>query len=284
MADDNIRVYFYNGEWLPYQTLYDDHGITLTPSTPITLYDTELNEYAAWIEHDTGNENIWVVPENRWYSQNELPYWIKTSRKFTVYLISQNLNLDIYTCQGNELYNYNGHLQSFQYMHLGFGITLTPSEIYFVKDNIIKCWYNRDINQYWDVDTVHWYPTAPDYSDDTPGDINAIGATGIFLYHSETGLPTHYGTLVNARQLQAMCMNFPDSGAFSYTKITSVTITGTWKILTEVYRSSKENPCVVFATKVSEDATEENSTSQTASSMNSNSLGNNATEMVVYDL
>lgn len=262
MSDNT--VYFYDGEWREYSELHDDYGITLTPSVPITLYDASLNTYSGWV--DSSNNDTWVVSDHRWYTQAELPYWKKTGKQFTVYLIDQPLNLDIYSLRSNELYAYNGTLQSFQVIHLGFGITLTPSEIYYVKDAVIKCWYNKDINQYWDVDTIHWYDTAPDYSEYTGLSINAVGSTGLFLYANPNRLATHYGALVDSSTLKPMHLNFPNSGELSYT-VTSVTISGTWRLLTEVSYSSKEKPSIVFATKVSEDTNTTSNSSQPDSSV-----------------
>lgn len=286
MADDNVRVYFYNGEWREFDYLHDHYGITLTPSTPTQVYDNSLHPHDGWIENDSGNHDYWVVyPEpteddrtGEWYTLNDLPYWIKLSTKFNVYLIGQLLQLDAYKRQTSELYNYNGALTSYDVMHNSFGITLTPSTVYFVKNNIIKCWYNPDhpTDRYWDVDTAHWYYDAPEYDHDVSGDINSVGATGLFLYYSVTGQPTSYGTLVDGHRLQPISLNMPLSGDLSCQRH-SIELTGTWKILTETAETSPTKPCIVFATKIydappNEDSSSTNSTSSSAAPNSSSSV------------
>lgn len=267
MANDNDRLYYYDGEWRTYDYLHENYGMTLDPATPVIRYDSSLNEYSGWI--DTSDNTTWIAQDNRWYTDNDIPYWTKLN-KVNIYLIDQNLNLNEYSLRESVAYPHNGQLQSFQYMHLGFGITLTPSEIYYIKDGVIKCWYNKDIDQYWDVDTVQWYDSPPDYDSGSggssggcgcgcncvnpgSGDINAVGAIGLFSYYSETGEPTKYGTLVNGDILRPVCITFPDSGDVSYTKHT-IKLTGTWKLLTETSNSSPIKPCIVVATKISEQA------------------------------
>lgn len=290
---DDSRLYYYNGEWQPYQTLHDEHGITLTPSTPITVYDNSLNGYHAWVEQSTNL--IWVVRDSQWYTSSTLPYWIKLDTPFKVYLIDEAKYYDAYKYRdGNVLYDYNGDLKNFDYMHNTFGMTRTPSSIYSVKDGIIECWFNPDIAvPYWDVYTRRWLPDPP--SHDEPGypdDIDAVGATGMFLYYSRTGSPTPYGTLVDGSMLQPMCLNFPDSGELSLTRHRTIILTGTWKILTETGRSSKEKPCIVFATKILEgndtSTTQSNTNSAQPLPDNSSSVqptnNSNFTEITVYDL
>lgn len=259
--DDNIRVYYYNGEWQQYDYLHITYGITLEPSTPITVYDDELNGYSAWIDTTDERHPIWVVRDSQWYFPEELPYWIKLDTKYNVYLIGQLLQLDTYTRASSEMYDYNGGLKSYLYMHNNFGITKTPSTVYYVKNNIIKCWYNPTPDpelpndKYWDVDTIQWYDRAPEYGGDT-GDINAVGATGLFLYYSETGLATSYGTVVDGHCLQPMCLNMPISGDMSCQRH-DIELTGSWRILTETSRTSAIKPCIVFATKISDIAPDE---------------------------
>ncbi len=270
--DDSIRLYYYNGEWQPYQTLHDEHGITLTPSTPITVYDNSLNGYPAWVEQDT--DNVWVVADQQWYTYDTLPYWVKLDTKYRVYLIDNPMYLDTYRLRTTEMYEYNGSLQNFDYMHNGYGITTTPSQVYLVQDGMIKCWYNQDILDlpYWDVDSRRWVATPPHSG--SSGGINDIGSTGMFLFTNTSGTPVHYGTFIQGSQLQPICLNFPYSGELSCTKFSSVEITGTWRLLTETSVTSPTKPCVVFAIKVSESS----NTSGTNSS--SNSLGtHNSTDL-----
>ena len=278
MADDNIRVYYYNGEWRDYDHLREYYGITFTPSTPTHVYDNALHSIDAWIENDSGRRDYWVVyaePDTDgrtgcWYTLNNIPYWIKLNRKYEVYLIGQLLQLDTYALQSSEMYDYNGMLASFEYMHNNFGITHTPSTVYYVKNDIIKCWYNPDIDQYWDVDTIRWYNEPPEYEHDA-GDINSVGATGLFLYYSVTGQPTHYGTLVDGHRLQPVCLNMPLSGDMSCQRH-SIELTGTWKILTETSETSALKPCIVFATKLYEVAPNEEEDSQDNSAQQNSSV------------
>jgi hypothetical protein len=254
---DEERQYFYEGEWKTYSELYYEHGVTRNPSTPITIYDDDLNEYSAWI--DTENGNIWVESyeapfeypnaQGRWFTPSELPFWIKTGDLYSVYLISQPIALTEYTKNSVVGYEYNGQIQSYLYLHNTFGLTTTPSSIYFTRNNIIKCWYNADdpTDKYWDVDTTHWYLTAPDYSDYSGG-MDSLGASGLFLYIGE---PAHYGTLISGDDLRPASINFSNAGELSCTRIPAISLTGTWSLLTEVLYSSHERPCIVFATKIS---------------------------------
>ena len=290
MADDNDRLYYYDGEWRTYDYLHENYGMTLNPSTPVVRYDSSLNEYSGWI--DTSDNTTWIVQDSQWYTDNDIPYWTKL-QKVNIYLIDQNLNLNEYSLRESITYPHNGQLQSFQYMHLGFGITRTPSEIYYIKDGIIKCWYNKDIDKYWDVDTVQWYDNPPDYDSGSgggsggsgscdcncdcngiipgSGDVNSVGAIGLFSYYSETGSPTKYGTLVDGSRLLPVCITFPDSGDISYTKHT-IKLTGTWKLLTETSNSSQTKPCIVVATKISEQASENDSESTDINSVGATGL------------
>lgn len=274
MSGDNIRVYFYNGEWREFSYLHEYHGVTYTRSTPAQVYDISLNPYDGWFENDTSNHDYWLCyaePDidgrtGIWYTQNDLPYWIKLPNKYEVYFIGQLLQLDAYKKQSSEMYYYNNSLTSFDYMHNNFGITHTPSTVYYVRNDIIKCWYNPDIDQYWDVDTVRWYDEPPEY--EQSGDINAVGASGLFLYYSLTGQPTHYGTLVDGHRLQPICLNMPLSGDMSCQRHT-IELTGTWRILTETSETSALKPCIVFATKLYDvPPNEEETTTTNASPLN----------------
>lgn len=250
------RLYYYNNEWRDFEYLHEYYGMTKSQSTSTYVYDNSLSEHSAWIENDSGHQDYWLAYDEPdidgrsgvWYTQNDLPYWIKLDTKYKVYLVSQLLQLDTYKKQLSEMYNYNGNLTSFDYMHSNFGITSTPSDVYFVKNNVIKCWYNKDINKYWDADTVRWYDTPPEYDHDS-GDINSIGATGLFMYYSIDGASTHYGTLVDGSRLQPISVNVPVSGNVSCERH-SIELTGTWKILTETSETSALKPCIVFATKI----------------------------------
>lgn len=284
MADENVRLYYYDGDWRPYDYLHEYYGITLVPATPLVVYDDALHEFNAWVEQGTGY--IWVVQDNQWYPPEELPYWIKLDTKYKVYLIDEPILLDTYRRRGTELYYYKGNLQPFSYMHNGFGITITPSRIYLVQDGIIKCWFNPDIDDlpYWDVDTSMWLAEPPSHGGS--GGIDDVGSTGTFLFNSMSGLPTHYGALVSGDRLLPMCLNMPDSGELSCTKFSTVQVTGTWKILTETGRSSDDNRCIVTAIKVSDDSSYSNDNNNNTDNNDNtgNNDNNNSTDIIEYDL
>lgn len=269
MADDNNRLYYYDGEWRTYDDLHENYGITASPSTPVTLYDSSLNEYPGWV--DTSDNTTWIVQDNKWYTDNDIPYWTKL-HKANIYLIDRNLNLYEYSLRESITYPHNGQLQSFQYMHLGFGITLTPSEIYYIKDGVIKCWYNKDIDKYWDVDTTQWYDNPPDYESgsgsggsggcdcncDCNGginpdinNINQIGAISIFALEKEDNIEITLGTNVDGSLLKPVCLNFEFSGETSCSDISSDQPIGMWKLLSAASKSATR--CIVLAIKVSDD-------------------------------
>ena len=274
--------YYYDGAWRQYDELHDQYGITLAATTPITVYTEELEELNGWEDLT----EAWIVQNTRWYPLDELPYYRKTDNQTQFYLIGQLLSLDEYTRWDSSLYNYENHLYSQQFLHDRCGITVTPSQIYYAKNNVIKCWYNPDENQYWDVDTVQWYPDPPSYEDSPidASDINRIGAMGLFAFTSDSINSIHYGTIVNASQLQPISMNFPNSGEFNYTKVlTETPITGRWRLLSAIAKSSDTEPCIVLAIKVSEQLGTSLGSSHTNSNSN-NQITGNFVETIEYNL
>lgn len=271
---DDERLYYYDGDWRPFPELHDEYGVTLTPSVPITLYDTDLNEYPGWV--DTSNNTTWIIQDKKWYDDTNIPYWKKLS-PVDMYLIDSNFNPNEYSLRQNKTYNYDGHLQSFQYLHLNLGITRTPSQIYSTNGGIVTCWYNPDIDRYWDVATVKWYKNPPESGAEFGG-MNSICSFGLFLYTNNSSVRTPYGALVDGSTLKPISISFPESGSLSYTKFSSK-LTGSWRILTET-NSSFGNDSIVFATKVSDQATEEETTTETTES----SKGKGYTEVVFYNI
>lgn len=239
-------LYYYNNNWYSYNELYENFGITAQPANPCTFYDLNLTEYPGW-EYES---NVWIIRDNHWYPINELPYYKKLDDTLDIYLIDQLIPLDQYGLRDTILAAYDDQLNTYNYFHQNYGITETPSRIHYIKDGIIKCWYNQDINLFWDVDTKQWLEIAPTYSDDTTGagNINQIGATGMFLYMGND--TPSYGTFVAGSLLQPITVTFPSSGELNYTRINTHTITGTWRILSDVVKSES----IVLAKKVSDDS------------------------------
>lgn len=268
--------YYYNGEWYSYEYLNTHYGITKVPSTPVILYDDSLDEFTGWVD---SNSNIWIVNDSTWYTPQNVPYYNKTDELLEAYYIDNKLLLEKYTLRDQSVYLYNNRLYSYDYINNNFGITLTPSEVYYARDGNIKCWYNRDTGLYWDTDSLRWYNYPPRYDDGSIiefDDINDIGAMGLFLFNSESGLAVQYGTLVSGDKLSPICLKFPVSGEFACTRVNTAQLTGTWRLLTATPVSSKLDPCVVFAMKVSNE------------SLSPNNVGNtnnaNAVEIVEYNL
>lgn len=271
--------YFYDGAWRTYSELYNGYGITLEPSTPITLYDLSLQQYKGWVDK---NNNTWIVRDNRWYSPSDLPYYRKLTTPFRPYLIERQLQLDAYELRSDRLYDYGGALHSYDFMHNGYGITLTPSRVYYVKDGLVKCWYNPDINLYWVVDDTVWQPDPPDYSGGGSGD--APSSSGLFFFTNRTNTTIEYGTIVDGSLLKPVCISVPLSGEITYT-ITANQASGSWKLLTTVPKSLNNIQCLVLAAKLSEDEpvtqTDDNSQNNTN---NTNSVSPNYTEIIEYNL
>lgn len=271
--------YYYNDGWYTYEELYQQFGITLEPPNLVTLYDTDLTQFDGW-EY---NESTWIISDNRWYSCSDLPYYKKTDIQTSVYFIDQPLSLDVYSRRESNLLLYESHLSSFEYLHNTKGITWTSSTVYYVKNGIIRCWYNHDIDQYWDTDTSAWYDEAPDYRDD-PFDVDSIdkvGAVALFLF-MRNAENVQYGALTNGVYLKPVSVNLPTSGELHYTTSTpNNAVTGTWRILTPVKRSSVSDPCVILATKVSND----NYNGSLYSAATNNTSGtSNFVEIIQYDL
>lgn len=261
MVEENRRVYFYDGAWREYIELHDNYGITLAPSTPITLYNNNLHPVSGWV--DTTTNNTWVIADSQWYTPENIPYWKKLDSSTVVYLIGEPINLDTYKLRSSELYMYNGSLVGFDYMHDNYGITTTPSIVYSVNNGIITCWYNPNITDkpYWDVELKRWLVSPPEHG--SSGSLDMIGSTSTFFYVNPSGAATQYGTLVSGADLTPVSLNMPNSGELSCSISNTVILTGTWRILTESAKSSKDSPCIVSAIKVSDN---EYSTSDSTSS------------------
>ena len=123
----------------------------------------------------------------------------------------------------------------------------------------------------------------PSYNDDFNVDtINDVGAIGMFAYISDIDSPIQYGTLVDSTSLKPISINFPSSGQLNYTKVSVDTITGTWKLLSPVQRSSSTDPSVVIALKVSDDQLIPSDILNTNKSHKP--LTGTVTEYIIYDL
>lgn len=269
--EDN-KLYYYDGEWRSYDYLHTHYGITLSKSTPVILYDNSLNQMAGWIDSLTGE--IWIVDDHRWYTSATIPYWTKSNDSTSVYLIGELLNIDIYKLRDSELFMYRNELKNFDYLHNNYGITKTPSTIHTIQDGVVKCWYNSDVQDtpYWDVDLRQWLASPIDHSGSA--DIDTIGSTSTFLYSNPYGDFTPYGTIVSGRDLTPVCINIPLSGTMTCTKMVNVTLTGTWRILTETARSFEDSPCIVTAIKISDNEMPQRSN-------NNNSESNSDTEEII---
>jgi hypothetical protein len=79
-------------------------------------------------------------------------------------------------------------------------------------------------------------------------------------------------------------MNFPSSGELNYSTAQNHSISGTWRLLSAVTKSSPTEPCIVLAIKVSD--LELNITQQDDSNISNNSItqNNNYIETVEYNL
>lgn len=168
-------------------------------------------------------------------------------------------------------YYYIDDWYTFEDLQNNYGITETKSSYYHMKDAIAFCWYNKDKyakdgDGYWDDRKKKWQSIPPRFDGaEIIETINEIGAMGIFLY---TGMPCKYGTDVDGSLLKQMCMNFPISGEISCTQTRGEQPTGKWRIYTDVEFSSPENPCIVYATKISNDTVDTDNDSRHISSHN----------------
>lgn len=270
--------YFYNNQWYSYDDLHNLFGITLTTSEDAILYDDDLNQYNAWDNSD----ETWVINDNKWYYQYNLPYYRKSSDYTNLYIADQLITPEKFTKHNTlSYYNYNNHLYSYEYLHYNFGITLTESQIYYVKYGVIKCWYNPDIRLYWDTETSEWYEYPKKY-DDSPidaDDINEVGSMSLFIYKNNVTSRIDYGTVVSASLLTPISMNFPCSGEFNYSVNNASAITGAWRLLSNVSKTSPTDPAIVLAIKVSDN----DPNSQNTSSIN-NAPTNNFIETIEYNL
>ena len=270
--------YYYNNQWYSYEDLHNQFGITNTPAEDVTLYDTDLQTYNGW---DFDNK-IWVEHDSQWFSYYDLPYYRKSSDYTNLYIADQLIIPEKFTKHNTlSYYNYNNHLYSYEYLHYNFGITLTESQIYYVKYGVIKCWYNPDIRLYWDTETSEWYEYPKKY-DDSPidaDDINEVGAMSLFIYKNDITSRIDYGTVVSASLLTPISMNFPCSGEFNYSVNNTSAITGAWRLLSNVSKTSSTDPAIVLAIKVSDNDPNSQNTTST-----NNAPTNNFIETVEYNL
>lgn len=251
--------YYYDNKWLTEEYLHNDYGITLTPRKNITLYTDDVSEINGW-ENEV---ETWIINDSQWYNRDQLPYYRKLDNsENTIYLIDQSLNDSVnnyvlYT--EDDYFDYDEssitkkHINKFQYLHDNYGITKTESKLYLLVNGIIKCWYNKDEDQYWIVDETKWSNTPPSYtegSDDMDiGDLNSVGAISMFMYTgTKHDLP--YGSIVDASVLKPINLNFPDSGSLSCHKDYDTVISGKWRLLTAVPALPASNACIVLARKV----------------------------------
>ncbi len=272
--------YFYNNNWYTYEELHNQFGITDGPANPLNLYDYDVNEYTCW----EFNSETWVTQDVRWYPPSLLPYYRKTANTLPVYLIDQQIQLDEYNLRNSTLYNYTNHLYDFTYIHEHFGVTRTPSNVYYVKDGNVKCWHNPDQHIYWDVDTNRWYDYPPHYDEESGSiidveDINEIGACGLFTYYNPLGTSKKYGSVVSADHLKPICLKFPASGEIACTQMKTDTLTGAWRLLSAVPYTSISEPCIVFAMRVSD----ENINTIDQPQQEQNIIPNNVTTYIEYD-
>ena len=77
---------------------------------------------------------------------------------------------------------------------------------------------------------------------------------GVFLYIEE-GQSKTYGTAIDGQYLIPVGFTTPYSGSFSYTRYTSLHLTGKWRLLSIANKITPTTPCVVFAAKVDEEYT-----------------------------
>ena len=288
-----MREFFYEpeGEWRTYEYLYNTYGITIGSAIDVALYNESLEVYHGW-DYDS---KTWVddIGYKQWYTEDNIPLYRKSETPRPSFYIDQPLNLDTYTRRTSTMYGYNDQLNSWEYLHNRCGITDTPSNVYYMRSSVILCWYNEAENKYWDELTKKWYDTAPIYDGDIDvDDINKVGAMGMFTFYDTVGNQSAYGSIVSGSQLQPICLNFPNSGQLSYTRVSTSELTGTWRLLTAIRTSSPDNPAVVIARKVSEDELDVSSlshdTASSTASSNTNSTSNthnrNFTEIIEYDL
>lgn len=245
--------YYYDGQWRSYEDLHDNYGITLTPTTPVILYDINLTEYPGW-ENEI---ETWVVADTQWYLREDLPYYRKLDEPFSGYYIDSRLPIDAYSLHDSILYNYNGSLLDYRTLHDSHGVTLTPSTIWGIADGAIWCWYNPDEQLYWDDIKKMWTAYAPEYQSsttldiDTVTDFNAVGSIGLF-YYTEAGDAKPYGSEIDGRYLRPVSINFPNDGNLNVTKYPDV-LSGTWKLMSTASKRTSISPCIVMAIKVSSD-------------------------------
>lgn len=176
---------------------------------------------------------------------------------------------------------YDGSYYTEEELQNNFGITSTPSVVYYVRNGVMKCWYNDNLKKYWDTETSKWLLYPPDYDEnpiDEITDINQIGAMGMFLYYSKNNETTlKYGTVVDGSRLKSTYFRLPTTGFFTYTEVKDLVLTGLWKILTEIKIVSENEPCMVFAVKVSDNdiiIESEETTTKSKRQINNNNIIN----------
>lgn len=84
----------------------------------------------------------------------------------------------------------------------------------------------------------------------TISNVNAVGSIGLFIY-SEIGDELPIGSTVDGGYLKPAGISLPMSGQITYKSSSSVTLTGTWKLLSLAVKRTATEPCLVMAQKIS---------------------------------
>lgn len=243
--------------------------------SPVGVRENEETLYANIAHEPLMLDQVRQIEVLQIYDANEAKIRAKqeepvTNKCIWLYIIDKRQQF-LYSSDG--LLFYKGNFYTQQELQDNFGITLTPSIVYYANKGVIKCWYNPALKLFWDVETSAWYQIPPNYNDNPSQDVtdmDEVGAMGLFLYYNENNEPVKYGSLISGTTLHPMVINVPKSGYFSISDLKESKVTGTWKLLTETKETDALSPCIVLAIKVSDNPIIGSSNTPQSSSVNSN--------------
>lgn len=184
---------FIDNKWIEYEfsTLYNNYGITRSPSKVVTFLDSEsFVELEGWFN----NGSYWVVRDSTWYSEGKCPYYVKSGRLIR-YLIDKEESFDEYVLNGNHYIILDSQLVNPQVLYSDMGYTNTPSILWDSDEGVPWSWFNQDLGLYWNDRTHVWTAEPPKVVPDVPPTIYPNPIPLIFVPNDEMDPPISFSGL-----------------------------------------------------------------------------------------
>lgn len=161
---------FLDNEWVDfdYSTLYHTRGITDTSSTMLSILDDGMSQIEGWFN----SGYVWITQDILWYSEEEVPYYVRQESPYHLYYIDSLLSIPVFKKEGELFGLYQDSFYMKESLFTQFGLTETPSQVWDIDAGVPWSWYNPELGMYWDNRDGRKYwsteppiPEAPDDSD-----------------------------------------------------------------------------------------------------------------------